>query len=112
MGLARLKKHIPQLKALKKASPKRRRKILIDANAELIKCICECCLNIINGNVKITKAQRRKLSRHAKTLRALAKRGVPTNRKKKLIVQKGGFLPALLAPIIGLAGSLVGSLLG
>jgi hypothetical protein len=66
----------------------------------------------VNGNVKITKAQRKKLARHAQVLRTLSTRKTPINKKKKILIQKGGFLPALLAPVLGLAASLVGKLLG
>ena len=111
MGFAALKKHVPQLKTLKRATPTQRKHILAQANTELVACICECCLNILNGNVKITKVQRKKLSRHAKTLRTLANRGIPVNKKKKIIIQKGGsFLPALLVPILSLVASLLGNL--
>ena len=85
MGFAALKKHVPQLKTLKRATPTQRKHILVQANTELITCICECCLNILNGNVKITKVQQKKLSRHAKTLRTLANRGIPVNKIHKNI---------------------------
>ena len=112
MGFARIKKHIPQLKLLRKATPKQRKSILERSNTGLVNCIGECCLNVLNGNVKITKPQRKKLSRHAKTLRALSKRGIPVQKRRKILIQNGGgFLPALLAPILSLAVSLAGSLI-
>jgi len=39
-------------------------------------------------------------------------KGKPYRYKRDLLIQKGGFLPALLAPIIGLVGGLVGDLIG
>ena len=111
MGIATLKKHFPQLKLLKSATPKRRKHILKAANTGLVNCIGECCLNVLNGNVKINKSQRKKLSRHKKTLRTLSKRGIPVQKRRKVLIQKGGFLPALLAPILSLAVSLAGSLI-
>ena len=107
MGIATLKKQFPQLKILKVAKPKQRKELLTQANSELITCICECALNILNGNVQITKTQHKKLSRHAKTLRTIAQRGVSNKKKKDIVIQKGGFLPALLAPISTLVASLI-----
>ena len=107
MGVALLKKLIPHLKALKQANAKRRKDILKTANDQFVNCVAECCLNVLNGNVKITKPQKKKLSRYAKTLRTLAKRGIPVKQRRTLLIQKGGFLPALLAPILTLVAHLV-----
>ncbi len=72
---------------------------------KLLKCLCECCLNVLKGNVKLTASQKQNLSRHRKVLRDLADRKVSVKRKKHILVQKGGFLPALLRPILStLAG--------
>lgn len=79
-----------------------RKKVIQNAEKDLIKCICECALNILNGNVEVTNQQKNKLKKFKKVLRKLSSsQGGVKSRKK--IIQKGGaaFLPLLLAPIIG-----------
>ena len=67
---------------------------------EVIDSVSECCLNIIKGNVRLTKVQ-------------LSSKQVSLPEKKKIINQKGGallglLLKPLLAPIVG---SVLGGLL-
>ena len=108
---ARLLKHAHYLKVLNKTDPKTRAAILKNANKELLLCLCECVENILNGNVKITSRQRNQLKQHTKALRQIRDMGTEPNKKKKLLVQKGGFLGALLAQIItGVAGSVLSGL--
>ena len=64
-------------------------------------------MNILNGNIPLTPYQLQKLRRYKAKLRTLAKPCV--SQKQKLdIEQKGGFLPALLAPVVG---AVLGSIL-
>lgn len=79
-----------------------RKKLISAADKDLIHCIAECSLNVLNGNVKLTDSEKNKLKKHKKTLRKLARNNGGLKSKKKA-VQKGGaaFLPALLAPIVG-----------
>lgn len=108
----RIKKHLELLKILKKAKPAQRKALLESADNSLIFCICECIDNIIRGNVKLTAAKKRELAKHVDILRKVADRKTKVQKKRALLIQKGGFLPALLAPIIGIAGSLIGDLVG
>ena len=106
---ARLEKHIDYLKVLNKTNPKTRSAILQNADKELLLCICECVENILNGNVRLTPKQQNELKKYAKALRQLRDKGTKLQKKKKLLVQKGGFLAALLlTPIIaGLASAFI-----
>ena len=100
-----VKKHGDFLKVLAKCNPKQRKALLQHISPDLLKCLCECCLNVLKGNVSLSTSQKRQLSRHRRVLRSLADRKTPNKRKKQLLLQKGGFLPALLGPIIStLAG--------
>jgi len=89
------------LRALYHLNAKQRTALLRVADAKLVRQICECALNVLRGNVPLNKSQKNKLRKHATTLRSLVDRSGSLKRKKKIIVQRGGFLPALLAPIIG-----------
>ena len=64
-------------------------------------------LNVLKGVVTLNKNEKLKLKQHKRILRNLAskysgKRKNYWQRKKRMIVQKGGsFLPFLLTPILG-----------
>jgi hypothetical protein len=89
------------LKRLTKCCTKQRCKILTNGGDELLKCLCECAYNVINNNVPVNDTQLRRLTRHKKVVRALACRNTSLkSKRRKVINQKGGFLLALLAPVL------------
>lgn len=71
------------------------------ASKDLILSLVECAENIIRGNVKLTPLQFRRLKRYRTELERLTKRKASQNNQKTLL-QKGGFLGALLGPLLGL----------
>ena len=93
-----LKKNAHILHVLTHATPQICKAIIGAVDRELITCLCECAQNILNGNVPMTKNYLKHLQRYRSDVRTLAKKRTPKHSKKK-ILQKGGFLPALLAPI-------------
>lgn len=103
---AKVKKNMPLLKLLVKAKPGVVRGVIKDADKELMDSISECCLNVLMGRVPLSTNQKTKLKRHKTSLRTLAKRGVST-RKRRALAQRGGFLGALLKPVIGALGNLL-----
>ena len=113
--VSRVKKFAPHLRVLASSSPKACKAIMKSAKSDLVRCLCECSMNILKGNVSITPGQMRKLSRHKKDLRFLAKRGHRLASKKR-VLQKGGILPAILGPILAAVlpsvGGAVGNLIG
>lgn len=97
------KKHADILRALQHFSAKERVAFFRAANAKLVRCVCECVFNVLCGNVPIHTKHKTDLKRHASILRKLVeKKNGRRNlvRKRRLIVQKGGFLPTLLIPIL------------
>ena len=103
----RVKAHLPALKKLKKCSAKERKTLLVQGGKPLQLCLQECAINILKGNVHLTKSEFKQLRKYKKNLRDLSKK--KTSYKKRLnIEQRGGFLPFMLAPIIG---SVLGGLL-
>ncbi len=108
----RLRKNFELLKILKKAKPNQRKILLESAENDLIYCLCECIDNVLRGNVKITAAKKKELAKYATVLRNIVDRRTKVHKKRALLVQKGGFLPALLAPVIGIASSLIADLVG
>jgi len=106
----RINKNLHLLKALHQCSNKETQKnILKTAKPELIHAICDCILNILKGNVSITKYQKKKLLLNKKVLRQLAQRKRNSTYRKKLLVQHGaGFLTSILGPVLKtLAGAIL-----
>ena len=106
------KKHANFLRALLYLEGRQRIALLNSVNRDFIKCICECVLNILKGNVELKPSEKNRLKKHVRLMRLLVYKRKNKNKKKikqdifkgkkKLLVQhgRGGFLPALLAPII------------
>lgn len=74
----------------------------------VIKGVCECALNLLKGNVPVTKRQKNRLTPHKRTLRRLGDKKVPLFKKRRLLVQKGnGFLSILIPAAVSVLSSLV-----
>lgn len=97
----RIKTHAVLLKTLAHCTAKQRRALLKTADKGLIDAICECIVNVINGNIKISPTHRRTLSKHKQKLRKLSNRGTSFKERKRLLNQRGGFLIPLLMRLVG-----------
>lgn len=96
----RVKVHLQTLKKLRRCNSKQRKTVLAKGGKPLQLCLRECAINVLKGNVHLTKSQFKKLKKYKKHLRDISKS--KTSQKKRIhIEQKGGFLPMLLAPILG-----------
>ena len=104
--MKRLKKHAHVLRALMTTSPAVTKAIIRSSDRDLVNTLCECCFNVLKGNVQLTPSQKKKLQRHKNTLRQLSNKKHSLKRKRHLL-QKGGFLGALLGPVIGILGTLL-----
>ena len=105
---SRIARFAPTLKLLHGYNNERKKRWLKkNLDKELVFCLCECAKNLLKGNVPLTPAQKKSLSRRKKELRDLSRKNVSLKKKKK-IVQSGGFLGALLGPIISVLGGLFG----
>ena len=74
--------------------------ILSRAPPIVIKRICDAALNARQGQVKLSKKQKDTLTRHRKTIEQLLQKAIPVERKRKILVQRGGGIAALIIPII------------
>jgi hypothetical protein len=75
--------------------------IIHNSDKELISCICECILNIINGNVKVGDEELKKLRKYRYALSELLSKYNPMKNIKKILIQHGsGILPILIPTII------------
>ena len=103
---ARLHRHANFLRQLHRASPKQRSKLVKKhCDGEFVGCITECVKNLLKGNVPLNPAQKKKLKAKKKVLRQIALKKTSLRKKQKLI-QSGGFLGALLGPIVSVLGGL------
>jgi len=103
----RLKKHVSTLELLKKATPSLQKAIISKSGDDLIRCVCDCALNILKSNIPVTKTQKKKLSRHKAALRRLADSKVSLKAKRRSL-QTGGFLGAILSTVLPVIASLLG----
>jgi len=105
-----MKKFLPLLNRISKLGNKEKSQYAKHCNKEFLDCISECAKNILRGNVQLTSKQKTALRRNRQNLRRLSIKKTSL-KKKRQIIQKGGFLGAIVAPILAtLGGSLVSSL--
>ena len=95
------------LHVLSSCNVNQRQALLKNADSKVVKTICECALNVINGNVPLTPNQKRKLSPHKKTLRSLAAPNKSNAARKRLLIQRGGFVGLLLKTILPVISNLL-----
>ena len=107
----RVKEHLFILMAMKGASEEVKKSIMRNASKELILALMEIISNVIYGNVDISSSHAKELKRHADILLNFS-HSKTSMKKRREIVQQGGFLAALAGPLMGALGPLIGSLLG
>jgi len=95
----RVKKYLPVLKRIRKLGDRARRDYVRKCDREFIDCVSECAKNVIKGNVSLSDRQKARLRRNRNDLRAVSLKKTSL-RKKRRIVQKGGFLTALIPPVL------------
>ncbi|CAF1108807.1 unnamed protein product [Brachionus calyciflorus] len=99
----KISQNFDYLKILAKCDKKMINSILNGANKDLIHSLCECIYNILKGNVELTERNKTQLIKHKNSLRKLLTKN-SIKEKKKIPIQKGGFLQILLPSVIsGLA---------
>ena len=101
-ALVRHKAHIERL--LKLNVKDRKRWLKLHCSNDLLNCFSEIAKNILSDKIKLSPKQKKLFNRNRKQLRALASKKICAS-KKFAIVQRGGFLAALLAPLLGGLGS-------
>jgi len=97
----RIKRNFSSLQALAKASKTIKSAMITNASKDLILSLVECAANLIRGNVRLTPHQFRTLKRYRTELEKLVKPKT-SQKDRKTILQSGGFLGALLRPLLSL----------
>ena len=106
----RLKKNAKTLQFLTEADNKVAKAVIKASKADIICCFSEICYNLLKGTIDLSPKLKTRLSKHKQTIRKLAKKSVNQSEKKHL-VQKGGFLGAILPLVKTLLPTLLGGLL-
>lgn len=97
---------LPWFKKLVKTRNKSsRRKFFKKAPKKVLKSLREIIKNILNGKIRLKNQQKRRLRRYKNVMRTLSNNNFSEKRRKTILIQKGGFLPNLLVPIISLLAS-------
>ena len=73
----------------------------------MINSINECVLNVLVGNIPLSTCLKRKLQKYKLAHRRLADKRVRHSAKKRLLIQKDGFLLPLLTSILPVVDSVV-----
>lgn len=100
---SRLKKNRHFLHALLGAKSSMRKAILQNAEPDLIKTVAEIVLNLLHGNIKLSKNHRSGLIKYKSCLRKIGRSDGNLAQKRKVLVQSGGFLPILLSSLLATA---------
>ena len=84
---------------LKEAKEDSRRGAMRCCSRQLCDSMSEIAANLLKGNIPWTDHQFSVLKRHAKDIEALSKKKTQLWKRRE-ILQKGGFLSALLGPVV------------
>ena len=99
LAKSRLREHFPLLSYLKDLTPRDQKSLIKGANRKLLAAFSEICLNLVKKNVKLTPSQIDKLRPYKEEIYQLALKKHSVT-KRKAIIQKGGFLGALLGSVL------------
>ena len=95
----------PILKHLSKLSDRSEKRYISTSHRELLDGLAECCRNILVGNAPLSTSQTNTLRCKKIDLRQIASKRTSLRNKRK-ILQRGGFLSAIITPILSLLGGL------
>ena len=100
--LKRLKAHQSTLYYLSKLTSTKDRKKFIKhlLTTNQIQTICEIVHNILHGKFPIKSKIKQKLFKYKQALRLLKCPKISIEKKRKILIQKGGFLPILLGSVV------------
>lgn len=92
----------PYLDVIAKGTSKQRRHILTHANKQLLECLCECALNILEGPVRLNAKEKKALERHRRKLQILAYPNIPVKHKRAVLRQRGAgkFFQDIVLPVL------------
>ena len=103
-----VKKNLPYLHLLTCCPEHQRQFLLEKATPEQIHALVQILLNMLHGNIPVSKEVKRSLKRHIDALVSLIESSVPYKTKKQTLAQEGGgFIQDLLIPVLTSIGPLM-----
>jgi hypothetical protein len=109
MSRQQLRQILPELKRLNRLSEKDRKIYLKTCSGPFVDCMCECIKNLLKGRVPLKSKHIKALRRYKRILRKAALKKTPQSERRQ-ILQKGGFIGAILPPLISGLGALLSPL--
>lgn len=100
--------HLSLLKSICVCKRKLRNGIIQNGNKNFIKSICECCHNLLKGNIKLPKEDLEKIRKYKAAIRKILKKS-SLKTKKKFLIQHGGFLQILIPAAVSAISSIISS---
>jgi hypothetical protein len=85
-----------------------RNSIISEADKSLIDSICQIVYNVLHGHIQLDDEVKTKLQKYKKTLRKLVEKN-SLEKKKKIIIQNGGWLQFILPAAITAIGQIISS---
>ena len=99
----------PFLLTLKSLKPSQRRAVLNCCNRKHLKGFSEVALNCVKNTTNLSPAELKTCQRWRKPLKLLALKRYPMKEKKQILLQKGGFLAAIIPVLASVISSAVAS---
>jgi len=102
MASRRIARQTPFLKLLYSCSPIQRKSLIQYVDNEQLTALSQIALNILRGNIPITRAYKKKLKQYKEVIRSLASRRVSRSRKKETLLKFHAVIPLLIKPALQL----------
>jgi hypothetical protein len=102
----------PLLREIERAHPRERPSLINKAPSCLIRFLCECGLNVLKGNLKLSNGQYKALKPYKNSLLKSSEPLTTLKEKKSaLLKKKGDALPLLIPIVLSALGSFAGKAL-
>ena len=101
-----LRHHLPLLNNIINLPDRQQKNFIKTAHRSVLNSICECCINILNGCIRLSNHQKTRLYHNKQDLQRLVLKKTAIGKKRK-ILQKGGLLSTVLSAAIPVVGSLI-----
>lgn len=90
------------LLGLKQTPDSFKRSLIQHSNDDFIKCLCECCKNVLKGNVRMSDSHKELLGGQSRDIRQLADKTILLKRKRRILTPKlVDLLTEAVKPVIG-----------
>jgi hypothetical protein len=102
-----------KLKIISKIKDSRLRKKILSELADdcIYKALHEIAINTVNKKVPLSTDVKKSLKKYKSHIQELTKRTSNRSKRKRLVVQSGGFLPLLIPAVASVLGSVLSAVI-